>query len=108
MTCCAVYFHDAKTEPEFVNVFKELKNRFKESIPSAYVAWRLESLPGLLKRLQILAQVRMKQNMASFSGTVNDDGLVMLLGDFLTRYRTKIRQNARIKLQIVRDQGGLF
>jgi hypothetical protein len=42
----------------------------KESITPAYVDRRLESISGLLKRLQILAQVRMKLNMASFSATV--------------------------------------
>jgi hypothetical protein len=47
--------HNNITEPEFVNVWSpEIDS--KKSIPPAYVAWRaVESIPGLLKRLQILA-----------------------------------------------------
>jgi hypothetical protein len=36
MTCCAVYFHDVKTEPEFVNVlgYQETipRNRFRQHL----------------------------------------------------------------------------
>jgi hypothetical protein len=48
-----------KLQQSWARIWKRLRSPridFKESIPQAHVPWRLESIPGLLKRFQILGQ----------------------------------------------------